>query len=291
MQKNINLTLLLRFEKFENLQKFYQNNFIEFSCAANWIDYAKTNNKTGYIFECVFAHVDSEFNISQLNDSHGNAMGENLFVMIDSKDNSRYLIYEPIILSPIICFFGLSMKDLLKKDKNSKCFKLNLANYLNEFNYSPEEYGVLLIDKPIDFINEIINQLPNHIKQNNNLTSERFYCDFNPIEPIDADFVKYDKYNKSDLFFDQDCIGQEIFWKDCSYSWQNEFRIIIKNINFKQYYDPQNYDYKNNKLQISLPNLKEYSKIIPLKDIKEFVIYPCFENKRYCKYGFVKNDT
>jgi len=271
------------------LCNLYNDNIIEFSCAANWIDYYQKNQKTGDLFECVFAHVDSKYDTSNLKDSHNKKMGENLFVLTNVDDGSKYLRYEPIILSPIMCFYGISMKQLLNNKEGHSSFKFDIDGFSKAFEYS-SDYGILIIDKPFEFINELSSQLSKCIMNNNNLTSERFYKNFDPLNPIDASFVDYNKYKMTDLFFDQECVGQEIFWKDEKYSWQNEFRIIVKNINFKQYYHPLNYDYKKNNLQITLPNLKKYSRIISLKDANEFIISKSLDNPQECVYSFIKKN-
>jgi hypothetical protein len=291
IKKVIDLTLLLRVENdYNKMKNKHDNNKIEFSCPANWIDYFLKNNDSviGDINEGVFAHDnDNLINLNKLKDSHGEKMGNNLLVF--RNNNSCSLRYMPIILTPTICFYSISIGKMLEENIDYKTIEMDLRGYCKELKYNIDTAGVILIDKPSGFINELKEELKNVMMINSNLSDERFYTKFNPIDPIDAGIINYYKYNKNKNFFDNAIVGQELFWKDEDYSWQNEFRIIIKNAHFKQYFNPnlKNYDYSNNILTIKLKNLNKYCKLFKLSDVDKLIM-SINDDLQTIKYGFSK---
>ena len=56
---NFSTGMLMRVGSKERLEKCYREKKLEFSCAANWVDYAQNGNSvTGDYLECIFAHVN-----------------------------------------------------------------------------------------------------------------------------------------------------------------------------------------------------------------------------------------
>ena len=293
INKKLNLTLLLRFGNYEKLKVQFDNNQIEFSCIANWIDYCKKIGDliTGDDFEGAFAHEYKIFNFKSLRDARDEPMDENLFIN-ELKDGSYLLSYKPIILTPIVCFFGISLKNDLSEDltnlfNNNGEIRILLDEYMRTFCYDPSRTGMLLIREPLSFIYELKQQIPNNLKSSKNLSSAMFYSTFNETNPIDAGFVDYNKYDKKRHFFDNKVIGQEIFWKNKDYEWQNEFRIAINNIHYVEKNAPGNelYNANKNKLLITLPNLHKYCDFFSMKMIDQLRLQKDKQDNEKCVFG------
>ncbi len=91
----------------ERLEKCYREKKLEFSCAANWVDYAQNGNfVTGDYLECIFAHVNNDDpRLSDLRDSHGLPMGNHIEILRRSDDQTSYLRYTPTLMVPLFDFF------------------------------------------------------------------------------------------------------------------------------------------------------------------------------------------
>ena len=285
MKNIVKTTILFRIDETNKLENLYRNNQIEFSCAANWIDYAnkQQNNTIGDLFECVFAHL--RFNddcLRNFKDARGNLMKNNLFVLIDRNDNSCYLRYVPTILTPTICFYSLSLNNLIENNNGSTQFRVDLNRYCNQFGLNINKTSIIIILNPTLFIDELNKHIPQQVVGNKNLTDENYYTKFDVDNPIKAGLIDYNKHNHTQFFNDNNNYGSEMFWKDSQYSWQNECRICFQNMNFTQRYSLNGeYQYEKNTLKIFLPNLKEYSKILKIKDINNFYVYKDEKNEKY----------
>ena len=143
-------------------------------------------------------------------------------------------------------------------------FAFNLDEYCRCMDYDNKTASFLFIMDPVRFYNELSAMVPIAVANNkSNLTSKRFYGDFNPNEPVFFRDVDYHKHKRNELFWDKTENMEELFWKLPEYEQQSELRYAIPNINFIQTYDPNTkpYDYKLNTLDVYLPHFQEYSKV------------------------------
>lgn len=273
LTSNVTTTLLMRVGPTESIEKNYRDKILTFGCAANWLNYALTkgNQTVGDIFECVFARtVGRDPRIHSVTDLRGKPMGDHLLVLENIADNSWILRYIPTILVPVLCFYSFDVQKICEKlgkdGKPAENFAFNLDEYCKSMGYSTETVSYLFITDPTRFYRELQMMIPEAIESNKtNLTSKRFYGDFNPKEPLFIRNVEYHKHKRNELFWDNPTSMEELFWKLPEYEQQSELRCIIPNINFVQTFDPEsdNYDYKLNALDIYLPHLQEYSMVVP----------------------------
>ena len=263
-------TLLMRVGKTEEIQRCYDENILSFGCAANWLDYSlKQNNQiTGDPFEGAFAHIlINDLHTDTIKDVKGNPMGDHLHIL-KLPDNTCLLRYIPTILVPVLCFYTFNVGKIRKimdqKGSATSWIGFDLNRYCDTMKYDKKKCSYLFITRPICLFNELREAIPAAINKNHmNLNSDRFYGKFDPKSPYMAKDVDYCKHTRSELFFDQSNYLDALFWKSPEYKKQSELRIAIPNINFAQTYDYRTYDYKQNILNVKLPNLKKYTIICP----------------------------
>lgn len=262
--------ILLRIDSFENLLKCYDEKYLEFSCAANWIDYCvkSANNTIGDYWECIFAHLpegDPRLNVL---DSRGRPMGSNLYLLYREKDHSYFLRFVPTILMPVMCFYSFNQEEIKKKrdDKGNAFFSFEKYKQAMEYNC---DCAFLIIKDVSRFYQELKIEIPKSVsKYEKKLSSECFYEGFTPKEACIADKVDYSKLD-DEYFSFQENYTEELFWKRRRYEWQSEVRFVVPHIHFKQrYLEDGLYDYKENKLKVSLPNLHTYAEIYFEKEAK-----------------------
>lgn len=267
----------MRLGKTEEINKTFESSTITFGCAANWLDYAfKYNIKTGDFFEGVFAQVSEKEQKSaekELVDKEGNPMGDNLIIIKDPIHKTSLLSYQPIILMPVFCLYSFSeainkeLFNVTESDPDSGMWKFDLDDYRSFMEYKEEESSFLFITDSERFFNDLKKAIPSAIEINRtNLTTERFYGDFNTEEALFADFVDYDKHNADELFFDTPGQMKNLFWKLPKYEKQAELRLVIPNINYVQMFNREHYDFSKNTLDVYVPDLQQYTQVITAKE-------------------------
>lgn len=276
LTSNVTTTLLMRVGPTESIEKNYRDKILTFGCAANWLNYALTkgNQTVGDIFECVFAQTyKTDTRIHGLTDSRGKPMGNHLLILENTADDSCILRYIPTILVPVLCFYSFNVQKILKeleeKGNQFNDFVFNLDGYCNGMGYSTETASYLFITDSTRFYRELQMMIPETIENNKtNLTSKRFYGDFNPKKPLFIRDVEYHRHKRNELFWDNPTSMEELFWKLPEYEQQSELRCIIPNINFVQSFDVESgrYDYTLNTLDVYLPHLQEYSTVVPASE-------------------------
>lgn len=269
---SVTTTLLMRVGSTKSIEKCYKEKTLQFGCAANWLDYAlnEQNETIGDVFECVFAQtLKGDPRISAITDSHGKPMGDHLLVLENTADNSCILRYIPTILMPVMCFYSFNVQKIRKQmDTNGEpttWFAFNLDEYCKDMNYDNSTASYLFITDPVKFYDELTVMVPIAVADNKtNLTSKRFYGNFNPNEPVFFRDIDYHKHKRNELFWDNPENMGELFWKLPEYEQQSELRYAIPNINFIQTFDPnvKPYDYKLNTLDVRLPHFQEYSQVV-----------------------------
>jgi len=256
----------------EDIKNSFENRTLEFGCAANWIDYEwkKHNGTTGDIHECTFAHLEKDdTQINSIVDVTGRPMGDHLLILQDMSDSTCFLCFIPTILTPVLCFYSFNVDKIREgmavKDLADPSIKFDLNMYRNGMGYDANDSSFLLITDPVMFVDELHKQIPIAVRDNlQNLTSKRYYGEFNPEDPVTATAVVYDKHSEKELYFDRPGNQDELFWKYPKYAWQSELRFAIPNLNFAQTLDPDvEYDHKLNKLKVQLPKMQEYAKVFP----------------------------
>lgn len=276
-------SVLLRVGKTVDINNDFITNSITFGCAANWIDYTRTKGNTisGDLFECVFAHLKMEDpRIGNLKDKNGNPFGDNIIYQVNPKDNTVWLSFEPTILMPAFCLFGIDVPGILKSmnrtGPKTTFFTFDLDKYCIEMGYQINNAGFLVITDPYAFFDDLRVSIPMSVEQNrDNLTSERFYSEFNPAEPLLYRDVEYGHFSDKDIFYDYRGNYDEMFWKQPKYCTQSELRLLIPNINFIQKYNPlaEVYDYTRNQLNVTVPGLQTYSAVYHAKDYHSLIFY------------------
>lgn len=271
LTSNVTTTLLMRVGPTESIEKCYFEKTLQFSCAANWLDYALTHkNKTiGDVFECVFAQTfKGDPHISDIVDSRGKPMGDHLLVLENTADDSCILRYIPTILVPVMCFYSFNVERIRKELANDGepvgWFAFNLDEYCKDMDYNNDDASYLFITDPPKFFNELKAMIPTVVSNNiSNLTSKRFYGNFNPNEPLFFKDIEYHKHKRNELFWDSPESMEELFWKLPEFERQSELRCMIPNVNFVQTYNPNYGTYKRNSntLSVYLPHLQEYAVI------------------------------
>lgn len=275
--------VLLRVGSYDDISNYFRTNSITFGCAANWIDYtrAKGNTITGDLFECAFAHLKiGDPRISNLKDKNGYPFGDNIIYQINPNDNTVWLSFEPTILMPAFCLFGIDVPGILKNlnstGPKTTFFTFDLDKHCIEMGYQINNAGFLVVTDPYAFFDDLKLSIPVAVEQNrNNLTSERFYSEFNPAEPLLYRDVEYGHFSDKDIFYDYRGNYDEMFWKQSKYRTQSEIRLVIPNLNFIQKYNPsvEVYDYTRNQLTVTVPGLQTYSVLYPAKDYHSLVFY------------------
>lgn len=271
---NVTTSLLMRVGHTSKIKECYDTKTLQFSCAANWLDYAmkKGNKTTGDIFECVFAHLPKgDPRIYGVTDFRGNPMGDHLLIAENKTDGSALLRLIPTILTPATCFFTFNVEQIFQEmnrtPPSASWFTFDLDRYRTSMEYGAEDSSYLFIKNPSAFFDDLKEAIPRTAAaQKDILTSKRFYGDFDPSKPLLFRNVDYNMYTKTSPFYDYRENREELFWKLPEYSWQSELRIAIPYINFSQDYFPEEYDYKKNILNVHLPHFREYSLVYSAKE-------------------------
>ena len=252
----------MRVGKKSDIEYNWDKKNVLFGCPANWIDkqLTKKDGTIGDMFECVFAHLPSDDSrVWQQRDSCGKPMGDNLLILRNENDGSFLLRYIPTILTPVLCFYCIRANSI----------PINLRKLATDMGYKAKACAFLFIKKPDSFLDDLKEQIPIAVQSNGNLTSKRFYSPFDPLNPIDASNIDYDRYTATEPFYDRQRCLDELFWKLPKYRYQSEARIAIRNVNYIQGYDPnKKYHPKRNYLEVSLPHLHEYAEIRYLQDME-----------------------
>lgn len=290
---NAEPNILLRLGITEALKKQHSCGFLTFSCAANWIDYAikYQNCAIGDILEAVFAQLPypiPKYYDNQLIDKKSRPLNDSLWVSpVDGKDYC-YLRYMPTILMPTICFYGIDFENYCRDNKDELFIDFHLyAHAMNHHIYMDKynnldlnKYSVMIINDLTRFIDDITNGIITAITMSSKLTNSGFSQPYSNKNCMVSGGINYYKYNYDQPFFDNTCNIHPLFCKHRRLAWQNEFRIAINNVRFKQIYDRKNYSFEKNTLNVYLPHLREYSEIISMQDCRG-IMFQGYDKKRF----------
>lgn len=288
--KKVSSILFMRAGKTEEIMDGYKNNYLKFGCPANWINYALkcANDTIGDVCECVFANVkDNDPRINSLTDKYGKPMGDHLLILNNEKTHTSLLRYVPIILRPTMCFYSFKYELLyneykIRQLRDEQYLEFYLDEYLEFIGLNEENTSFLFITNTDGFIQDLKKAVPKAVENNRkNLTSKRFYEEFVSHKPIAVDYINYHKHKRNELFFDNPDSEEVSFWKFPEYEDQSEIRFVIPRINFKQ--DINNnmdgYDYKQNELNVYLPNFKSYAQVFLAKEVYSLLFNNFYKDK------------
>lgn len=241
----------------------------------------KTGDKvTGDQLECVFAHLKNGDSRMNVKDSHGIPMGNHLETLYDPRTDTYYLRFIPTLLTPTMCFYSFdATKVAAMNDGKMPIFPHVVSflpdRYLDEMCYEKDTASFLFINSPEKFFEELKEQVPIAIKQNENiLTTDRYYhTKGNDDCELFADKVDYTRHLPTDIYYDEPRPSAELFWKYPQYHFQSEVRVAILNTNFVWDYDPQHFKYEQHRLDVYLPHLHEYATIRAAKDLQNICFF------------------
>lgn len=114
-------------------------------------------------------------------DSHGIPMGNHLETLYDPRTDTYYLRFIPTLLTPTMCFYSFdATKVAAMNDGKMPIFPHVVSflpdRYLDEMCYEKDTASFLFINSPEKFFEELKEQVPIAIKQNENiLTTDRYY--------------------------------------------------------------------------------------------------------------------
>ena len=254
--------VMLRLGKTEEIEKQYNEGYLRFSCAANWINYANTHpDGIADKYEGVFAHV-------KRNDPRLATPGDD-GVLLNSgrslwneycEDGTLYVRYVFSCLVPAICFYSIDVKDAARHfevgGKRDKCVMADLRPYYKAMGINRDEYSILAIYNPWSLDEELKREIPKAIRKAANIDKHNFQDD----NPLYGAYVKYDLDIKKEFWelhpYD------ELFRKRPKFEKQREARLIIPNAPFTR--DPVFRPdlYEDNEMNVPVPNIKSYSKIV-----------------------------
>lgn len=281
LQSHFSTILLMRLGSTKRIEQCYNTRTLSFGCAANWVDYSKTGDKvTGDQLECVFAHLKNGDSRMNVKDSHGIPMGNHLETLYDPRTDTYYLRFIPTLLTPTMCFYSFdATKVAAMNDGKMPIFPHVVSflpdRYLDEMCYEKDTASFLFINSPEKFFEELKEQVPIAIKQNENiLTTDRYYHTKGKDDcELFADKVDYTRHFPTDIYYDEPRPSAELFWKYPQYHFQSEVRVAILNTNFVWDYDPQHFKYEQHRLDVYLPHLHEYATIRAAKDLQNICFF------------------
>ena len=259
---------LLRVDSIKNIEECWDSHSLQFSCAANWIQYANTKNRTiGDAYECVFSRIPQNKSVL-IRDCYGIPLENNIQTITDTEyPEYKFLRYVPTMLIPAMCFFsfaGIKPNGNFYIKGNDGQNRFYLDKYAQFMGYKLEDAGFLYIHDVGSFIKELQEQIPSAVAKNiNNLTQNRFYLPLPKNEWLFAKEICYGRHQRTEVFDEKPTSPDELFWKFPEYEEQHESRLIIPHWNFFQEYDPrktEKYVAEKNKLRVQLPHLHEYAK-------------------------------
>ena len=255
---------IIRLGSREKIGEDYLEKQITFSCPANWYDYAikKNNFIIGDQRECIYAHIPLDDPRISEQDCFGNSMGNNLAMLIDSRDNSVYLRHEPVLLTPAFCFFQINITN--DDFVESETIKFDFESYCSMMQCKMEDCYFWIVYDAKSFEDDLKANIPPTIKANQDLLitdgSGGYVNAFDEKQPINYMPVDYNKHDFNSYFYEKNHRREEMWWKSSEYKEQNEGRIVIPSVHFSQRYSvTENYNWKKNLLKVKLPNLYNYS--------------------------------
>lgn len=262
---------IMRINKTPKMLDEYDNKYIMFSCPANWINYYELygNDSIGDGYECSYAHlIKGDPRIKEF-DCYGKSMQNNIIEKSDKKNNNAvYLIHEAVALTPALCFYQTDITQMAKCNDNR--YSIDLREFAHNIGYNYDESSLMIIYNSKAFENDLKASIPLAVYNSENLVidgSDGYYDAFNENTPMDYQPVDYEHHKIDDYFYEKNGFKYEMWWKDSRFQYQNEGRITIPHVHFKQHYrgNNDNYDYRKNYLKVPLEQLHTYSKIIDLR--------------------------
>lgn len=220
---NFNTLMLFRCTMLEYANKFLETGNLRFGRPQEWIEDCKKNGVgRGDLLEGAFAAIKE---VDERPINFYKSIRPHVKMTENAVEGFYYFQSEAVLNMRVFCLFGLNDNmfpdQLIAEDKKSypsgrifKKYFMDFAPNITKENYEslkPNEKPVLLmIHNPHKFFERMRNFL-----YNLGLKDKEFI-----IHP-----VRY--INKHNQFFVGDCIPGELFFKDSSFDYQSEIRIVI----------------------------------------------------------------
>lgn len=185
------------------------------------------------------------------------------------------------------CITVLVIKDAAKhfgiKGNSNQWLRADLQPYYDAMCINREDSSVLIIRFPYLLINELRNEIPKLIDSKWDIEKSNF----DQKIPLAVDYVKYD-LDLKEMFFDP-YLYKALFRKRQEFKEQREARIVITGVNYFRHPKVRPEEFHDYELKVPVPNLQEYSSIVPAskckrirfenfnEDISRYNI--CFEDK------------
>lgn len=257
----LNTDFLIRVDKTETIKSQFDENYVAFGCPANWIDYAKKQaDGIADKYEGICGHVNK--NDPRLSMICDDGIPLNMFRSLWNEEGPNDTVYVRYIfhcLTPTLCFYSVLVKEDLKRKRER--IDICLKDYYSSLGLDQEECSILVIFDVDRFFSELRQQIPYALMNNRNIDLSGF--DSNCV--LLAEMVKY-TLNLDEEFFNIRSL-KDIYRKLPKYSPQNEARLIIPDAHFRA--DPvyNTNAYRENRLIVNVPKLKEYSVLLDAKSV------------------------
>lgn len=257
--------LLMRIDKTDKIQKQIKEGFVTFGCPANWIDYAK-KHEDGIAdkYEAICGHVaKDDFRLSMLGSDGIPLNSFRSFWYEEGPLNTVYVRYIYHCLTPALCFYSVQLKDTVKRTTTPLI--ISLDDYYKSLGIKQEECSILVILEVNRFFADLRAQIPKALYNNNNINTDNFdestilLCE-EVDYTLDLDSQFFNVYSLKD-----------IFRKLPKFASQREARLVIPGVFFTN--DPvYNLNaYKNNKLDVYIPNFSEYAHIMNAENVNYII--------------------
>lgn len=300
--KKVSSILFMRAGKTEEIMDGYNNDYIKFTCPANWIDYALKygNEIIGDMYDCSFANTREKYNccVQRLTDRDGILMMDEILTLKDNRTAFYHHYYKHKISKPTLCYYTFKY-DIWNNEykhrglQNDEWLYGDLDQYLKGMGFNEEEASYLFIHDTRGFINELKKTIVDAVyKSKDRLSDEGFSDEFDKNRSINMDDINYGRHCRNEVFIDNDKDNDDvIFWKLPEYAWQSEFRITIQNIHFTQNIrdDMEGYNYAENELKVYIPNLKKYASVVSAAKAHSVVFRNFDETKRTFEWNVAKD--
>ena len=159
--------IMLRIGKTEEIERQFNEGYLRFGCAANWIMYAKSQPPgIADKYEAIFAHINKDDpRLSE--ECHHDAINLAFSYLYEEGPNDTlYVRYTYACLVPAICFYSIDIKDAAKhfgiKGNSNQWLRADLEPYYDAMRINREESSVLIVRFPSLLIRELRNEIPKH---------------------------------------------------------------------------------------------------------------------------------
>ena len=262
-----NSGIMLRVGKTEEIERQFNEGYLRFGCAANWIMYAKSQPPgIADKYEAIFAHINKDDpRLSE--ECHHDAINLAFSYLYEEGPNDTlYVRYTYACLVPAICFYSIDIKDAAKhfgiKGNSNQWLRADLEPYYDAMRINREESSVLIVRFPSLLIKELRNEIPKLIDGKWDIEKSKFDREL----PLAVGYVNYD-LDLNEMFYDP-YPYKALFRKRPEFRDQREARLVIPGVNYLRHPKVRPEEFHDHELKVSVPHLQEYSSIVPATKCK-----------------------